>query len=117
MDKSRDSKGQGNSEPRLPATVSKLHPADFPIGSVESRAAARSMVRVGELRAGDRGEIEGVYYIVVKTRWDKDGGPIVVVLPRKLSELRPGADEKTRMEREQRNARVRAWLKGRMPAY
>lgn len=58
MAKWPESNGKGTERCGLPATVSSFHPVDFPLGSVESRAAARAMIRPGELRAGDKGKTE-----------------------------------------------------------
>jgi len=72
----------------LPATLSSLHPADFPVGSVESRAAARALLRPGQLRAGDEGDTEdGGWYIVVKGKGDDPQDPraLVITFPKSLS--------------------------------
>jgi hypothetical protein len=42
----------------LGGTDSLPHPGDFPLGSVESRAAARAMIRPDRPRAGDEGVTE-----------------------------------------------------------
>lgn len=92
MAKSRESNREENSQLRLPATVSTLHPADFPIGSAESRAAARALLRPGRLRAGDQGKTEeGGFYIIVKKNPSdpKDSRLLKIIFPATLSELRP----------------------------
>lgn len=92
MVKSRESKLTSSADARLAATVSTLHPADFPIGSAESRAAARAMLRPGQLRAGDKGVTEeGEPYLVVKKKPDDPRDPrlLIIVLPRNLRDLMP----------------------------
>jgi len=79
----------------LPATLSLLHPADFPVGSVESRAAARALLGPGELRAGDQGDTEdGGFYTVVKGKGDDPEDPrsLVITFPCCLSSLRPNGE-------------------------
>jgi hypothetical protein len=39
----------------LGSTDSLPHPGNFPLGSIESRTAARAMIRPDRLRAGDSG--------------------------------------------------------------
>lgn len=42
------------------------HPGNFPLGSVESRAAARAMIGPDRMRAGDRGvEKDGSWWFVI----------------------------------------------------
>jgi len=79
----------------LPATLSSLHPADFPVGSVESRAAARALLGPGQLRAGDQGDTEdGGSYIVVKGNGDdpQDPRPLAILWPCCISCLVPDGE-------------------------
>lgn len=92
MIKRPESNGKGSEAGDLPATVSSLHPADFPLGSVESRAAARAMIRPGELREGDKGKTEdGGWYVVIKKNPDDPGDRrlLVITLPPNLSSYLP----------------------------
>lgn len=67
-------------EPKdLPATGSAPHPGNFPLGSVESRAAARAMIRPGRLRAGDKGTFPCGCWYVVTTK--PGGGVLQIVFP------------------------------------
>lgn len=53
----------------LGGTDSLPHPGNFPLGSVESRAAARVMIATGRLRAGDRGTFKcGCTFFVASKR-------------------------------------------------
>ena len=79
----------------LPATLSLLHPGDFPVGSVESRAAARAMLGPGQLRAGDQGDTEdGGWYIVLKGKGDDPENPraLVITSPCCMSSLLPNGE-------------------------
>jgi len=79
----------------LPATLSSLHPADFPVGSVESRAAARALLGPGQLRAGDQGDTEdGGWYIVVKGKGDDPQDPrsLTIIWPCCISCLLPNGE-------------------------
>lgn len=89
MAKSRES---NNGRGELPATLS-LHPADYPVGSVESRAAARAMLK--QPRAGDQGDTEdGGWYIVVRGNGDDPQDPraLVVTLPCCMGSLLPSGE-------------------------
>jgi hypothetical protein len=66
-------------------TDSLLHPGNFPVGSLESRAAARTMVRPNQLRTGDEGMLKcGCMFFVVNIE-DSKGNPTgkvrMVILP------------------------------------
>lgn len=92
MTKWPESNGKGTERGGLPATVSSLHPADFPLGSVESRAAARAMIRPGELRAGDKGKTEdGGWYLVIRENPNdpEDRRLLVITFPPNLSSYMP----------------------------
>ena len=72
-----NSRNEGRGE--LTATESEPHPGNYPLGSVESRAAARAMIRPGRLRDGDEGYTEkGLRYVVVRD--PVTGGLIKVVI-------------------------------------
>jgi hypothetical protein len=61
-----------------------LHPASFPLGSVESRAAARAMIQPDRMRAGDRGtEADGSWWFVVNN--EETGGVTQIVFPKDFS--------------------------------
>ena len=63
----------------LSGTDSLPHPGNFPLGSPESRAAARAMARPGRVRVGDEGISEdGQPYFACATAF---GRPVQVVLP------------------------------------
>jgi len=92
MVKSPESNGRQRG---LPATLSSLHPADFPVGSVESRAAARALLGPGQLRAGDQGDTEdGGWYLVVKGKGDDPQDPraLVIALPCCIGCLLPNGE-------------------------
>ena len=79
----------------LPATPSSLHPADFPVGSVESRAAARALLGPGQLRAGDQGDTEdGGWYMVVKGKGDDPQDPrhLAIIWPCCIGCLLPNGE-------------------------
>lgn len=85
--KSRQSSAANVPGPGVPATVSGPHPADFPLGSIESRAAARAMMRPDRLRAGDKGTLDdGCTYIVVPDS-SRGGKLMQIVFPRSFTEV------------------------------
>jgi hypothetical protein len=56
------------------------HPGSFPLGSVESRAAARAMIGPDRLRAGDRGtEPDGSWWFAANN--EETGGVLQIVFP------------------------------------
>lgn len=62
--------GKYRKEPPLPATDSGLKPGDFPVGSLESRAVARTM-----LERQDEGEVDCIRVIdFARVRSDKPIG-------------------------------------------
>jgi hypothetical protein len=64
----------------LGGTDSLPHPANFPLGSVESRAAARAMIQPDRMRAGDRGtEADGSWWFVVNN--EETGGVTQIIFP------------------------------------
>ena len=64
----------------LGGTDSLPHPANYPLGSVESRAAARAMIQPDRMRAGDRGtEPDGSWWSIVNN--EETGGVTQVVFP------------------------------------
>lgn len=68
----------------LGGTDSLPHPANFPLGSVESRAAARAMIQPDRMRAGDRGtEADGSWWFVVNN--EETGGLTQIVFPKDFS--------------------------------
>jgi hypothetical protein len=78
--------GKNRTRGEMTATESEPHPGNFPLGSVESRAAARSMIRPGKLRAGDTGNTEeGHYYVVVRD--PKTCGLLRVVIALDIPEI------------------------------
>lgn len=82
----RKSKQKEKAERGLSATASVVHPADFPVGSLESRAAARTLLR--KLRPGDQGATEdGGWYLCIGPH-GHDPRPIVIVFPKSLRDLR-----------------------------
>lgn len=63
------------------------HPGNFPLGSIESRAAARAMIGPERMRAGDRGtEADGSWWFVVTN--EETGGLTQVVFPKDFSGCR-----------------------------
>lgn len=76
MSKSPESNEQKKKNTGSPATNLLPQPANFPLGSRESRAAARAMVRPGELREGDQGRTAGVWWTISK---DEETGSLRVV--------------------------------------
>jgi hypothetical protein len=65
-----------------------LHPASFPLGSVESRAAARAMIQPDRMRAGDRGtEPDGSWWSVVNN--EETGGVTQIIFPKDFSHTIP----------------------------
>ena len=67
MTKRPELKGEGKTQRELPATDLLPHPGNFPLCSVESRAAARAMSRPGEVREGDKGRTEdGSFWQITK---------------------------------------------------
>jgi len=60
------------------------HPGNFPLGSAESRAAARAVVASGRLRAGDQGRFKcGCRFVVVakqSSRGQETGQTVQVIL-------------------------------------
>ena len=51
----------------LGGTDSLPHPGNFPLGSIESRAAARAIVAAGRFRPGDRGTFRcGCTFVMVQ---------------------------------------------------
>jgi hypothetical protein len=64
----------------LGGTDSQPHPANYPLGSVESRAAARAMIQPDRMRAGDLGtEADGSWWSVVNN--EETGGVTQIVFP------------------------------------
>lgn len=60
------------------------HPGNFPLGSIESRAAARAMIGPERMRAGDRGtEADGSWWFVVNN--EQTGGLTQIVFPKDFS--------------------------------
>ena len=60
------------------------HPSSFPLGSLESRAAARAMIGPERMRAGDRGtEADGSWWFVVNN--GETGGLLQIVFPKDFS--------------------------------
>jgi hypothetical protein len=56
------------------------HPGNFPLGSIESRAAARAMIGPERMRAGDRGtEADGSWWVVVNN--EETEGVTQIVFP------------------------------------
>lgn len=72
-------------------TDSLPHPANFPLGSIESRAAARAVVATGRLRPGDRGTFKCgcSYFVVSKTnaKGEETSGTVQMILPKDFSNL------------------------------
>jgi len=49
-----------------------VHPANFPLGSIESRAAARALIAAGRWRAGDTGTFKcGCCFMVTEAHNNK----------------------------------------------
>ena len=68
----------------LSGTDSLPHPGDFPLGSPESRAAARAMIQPDRMRAGDRGtEPDGSWWFVVNN--EETGGVTQIIFPKDFS--------------------------------
>jgi hypothetical protein len=59
------------------------HPGNFPVGSVESRAAARAMIRPDRPRAGDEGTFKcGCFFFMInKAEGDQTGGLVQIIMP------------------------------------
>jgi hypothetical protein len=68
----------------LGGTDSVSHPGSFPLGSLESRVAARAMIGPDRLRAGDTGvEKDGSSWVVIH---DEDRDCLVqIVFPKDFS--------------------------------
>jgi hypothetical protein len=85
MTKRPGSNGKPKPLSDLPATDSRLHPGNFPIGSLESRAAARAFIRPGHLRAGDRGTDADSFWWVIR---DEESGRLIkIIFPRTFKHL------------------------------
>jgi hypothetical protein len=59
------------------------HPASFPLGSAESRAAARAMIGPDRMRRGDTGVTEegNVWMVVARDQEKPELGLIQLILP------------------------------------
>jgi hypothetical protein len=73
----------------LGGTESLPHPGNFPLGSVESRAAARAIIAAGRFRSGDRGTFRcGCTFLVVQKQ-DAEGhemkGLVQMIFPKDFS--------------------------------
>ena len=74
MRNSSNSRGPGG---RLPATDLRPRPGDFPVGSLESRAAARAILGEGGLEVGTSGFTEeGHFYRIIP---GSDGQPVKMI--------------------------------------
>lgn len=64
-------------------TDSIPHPANFPVGSVESRAAARAMIRPDHPRAGDEGTFKCGCFFFWANKEEKDAtrGMLQIIMP------------------------------------
>jgi hypothetical protein len=88
VSKSRESNEPKKKNTDSPATNLLPRPANFPLRSPESRAAARAMVRPGELREGDKGKTAGVWWSISK---DEGTGSLrAVCFGEAVSPRRPG---------------------------
>jgi hypothetical protein len=71
-------------------TDSLPHPGNFPVGSPESRAAARAMIRPDQLRAGDEGTLKcGCCFCVfndVDSHGDPTGKVLKMIIPTRFSD-------------------------------
>ena len=88
MRNSSDSRGPRG---RLPATDLRPRPGDFPVGSLESRAAARAILGEGGLEVGTSGFTEeGHFYRIIP---GSDGQPVKMIwdIPRPSRERCPAA--------------------------
>lgn len=74
----------------LGGTESLPHPGSFPLGSIESRAAARAIVAAGRFRSGDRGTFRCGCIFVVVSKQDAEGnelkGMVQIIFPKEFAE-------------------------------
>jgi hypothetical protein len=73
----------------LGGTDSLPHPGSFPLGSIESRAAARAIIAAGRFRNGDRGTFRCGCSYTVLGKLDSEGreskGAVQIVFPKDWS--------------------------------
>jgi hypothetical protein len=73
----------------LGGTDSLPHPGNFPLGSIESRAAARAIIASGRFRSGDRGTFRCGCTFIVVGKQDAEGremkGMVQIILPKDFS--------------------------------
>lgn len=75
----------------LGGTDSLPHPGNFPLGSVESRAAARAIVAAGRLRPGDKGSFKCGCTWLVARKIDSEGrelsSVVQIIFPKDFSRV------------------------------
>ena len=73
----------------LGGTDSLPHPGNFPLGSIESRAAARAIIAAGRFRNGDRGSFRCGCSYTVLGKLDSEGrelkGMMQIIFPKDWS--------------------------------
>ena len=73
----------------LGGTESLPHPGNFPLGSIESRAAARALIAAGRFRSGDHGTFRCGCTFSMIGKQDSEGrdlkGLMQIILPRDFS--------------------------------
>ena len=96
MTKRRKMNLQDDDPAELAGTDLSAHPANFPLGSLQSRAAARALLAVGRFRGGDSGTFKCgcTFLVVAKTdeRGHETGRNVQIIFPKSFAVIPVGDD-------------------------